>query len=45
MHYPQDLVGGKQLATLLIGGLAQNKEFQSDLQKAREELKKAGVIN
>jgi len=45
MHYPQDLVGGKQLATLLIGGLAQNKEFQSDLQKAREELKRAGVVN
>jgi len=44
MHYPQDLVGGKQLATLLIGGLAQNKEFQFDLKKAREELRKAGVI-
>ena len=45
MHYPQDLAGGKQLATLLIGGLAQNQEFQSDLQKAREELRKARIIN
>jgi acid phosphatase (class A) len=45
MHYPQDLAGGKQLATLLIGGLTQNKEFQADFKKAQEELKKAGVIN
>ena len=45
MHYPQDLAGGKQLATLLIGGLTQNKEFQTDFKKAREELRKAGVIN
>lgn len=45
MHYPQDLAGGKQLATLLIGGLTQNKEFQTDFKKAQEELKKAGVIN
>ena len=44
MHYPQDLAGGKQLATLLIGGLAQNKEFQDDLKNARDELKKAGII-
>ena len=44
MHYPQDLLGGKQLATFLIGGLMQNPEFQQDLQKAREELKKAGIV-
>ena len=45
MHYPQDLAGGKQLATLLIGGLAQNQEFQLDFKKAREELRKARIIN
>jgi acid phosphatase (class A) len=44
MHYPQDLQGGKQLATFLIGGLMQNPQFQQDLQKAREELKKAGIV-
>jgi len=44
MHYPQDLEGGKQLATFLVGGLMQNIEFQNDLKKAREELKKAGIV-
>ena len=45
MHYPQDLAGGKQLATLLIGGLSQNQEFQIDLEKARDELRNARMIN
>ena len=45
MHYPQDLAGGKQLATLLIGGLSQNQEFQADLEKARDELRNARIIN
>ena len=45
MHYPQDLIGGKQLATLLIGGLSQNQEFQADLKKARDELRNARLIN
>ena len=44
MHYPQDLAGGKQLATLLIGGLSQNQELQNEFKKAQEELRKAGVI-
>lgn len=44
MHYPQDLQGGRQLATFLIGGLMQNPQFQEDLKNAREELKKAGIV-
>lgn len=38
MHYPHDLKGGKQLALLIVGGLLQNKDFQNDLAKARQEL-------
>lgn len=45
MHYPQDVVAGKELAKLIVGGLLQNKEFKSDLAKARDELKAAKITN
>lgn len=38
MHYPHDIAGGKQLAQLIVGGLLQNKDFQHDLAKAKNEL-------
>lgn len=40
MHYPNDVVGGKQMALLLVGGLAQNPEFQKDFAAAQKELEK-----
>lgn len=39
MHYPQDLIAGKQLALLIVGGLMQNSEFQKDFAKAQKEIK------
>lgn len=44
MHYPQDIKAGKQLATFLIGGLLQNKNFQHDLSEAKNELLKNNII-
>lgn len=38
MHYPHDLVGGEQLSRLVVGGLMQNKEFQKDFERAKQEL-------
>lgn len=38
MHYPHDLQGGRELASLVFGGLLQNPEFQSDLARVKEEL-------
>lgn len=40
MHYPHDLEGGKALASILMGGLLQNAEFQKDLQQAKLEIQK-----
>jgi acid phosphatase (class A) len=44
MHYPQDLVGGKQLALVILGGLIQNQEFQQDFAEALQELKQHNLI-
>lgn len=38
MHFPKDLVGGKQLSLLITGGFLQNRYFLKDLERAREEL-------
>lgn len=38
MHFPKDLIGGKQLAMFIVGGLVQNSDFKKDLEAAREEL-------
>jgi hypothetical protein len=40
MHYQNDVAGGKQLAFLIVGGLAQNKDFQDDFIEAQKELLK-----
>jgi len=40
MHFPHDIVGGKKLALVVVGGLIQNKEFENDLLVAKKELKK-----
>ena len=40
MHFPKDLVGGKQLSLLVVGGLTQNKDFQKDLKAAKKEFEK-----
>jgi acid phosphatase (class A) len=36
MHFPHDLVGGRQMALLVVGALMENEDFQADLKKARE---------
>jgi acid phosphatase (class A) len=38
MHYPHDLVGGKELALLIMGGLLQNADFRQDFELAKKEL-------
>lgn len=38
MHYPHDLVGGKQMALIILGALMQNDDFLEDLKEAKYEL-------
>lgn len=38
MHYPHDLVGGKQLALIIVGALMQNSDFKKDLKAAQKEI-------
>lgn len=40
MHYPRDLVGGRQLALLVVGALMENSDFRKDFEKAKKELNK-----
>lgn len=37
VHYPNDLVGGRMLAMLIVGALLADDDFQSDLAAARGE--------
>lgn len=41
-HFPSEIVAGKRLALLVVGGLIQNDEFQRDLEIAREEIERKG---
>jgi acid phosphatase (class A) len=38
MHFPRDLVGGRQLSFLILGGLIQNEDFLKDFESAKKEL-------
>lgn len=38
MHYPRDIIAGKHMAYLVIGGLIQNEEFLKDFKKAAKEI-------
>ncbi len=38
VHYLVDIQGGETLAALIIGALTQNRDFQEDLNRAREEI-------
>jgi acid phosphatase (class A) len=38
VHYPVDLEAGRLLAMLVVGALATNRDFQADLNAAREEI-------
>lgn len=37
MHFPKDIEGGKELASLIIKALQKNSEFQNDLKQAKDE--------
>jgi acid phosphatase (class A) len=40
VHYPGDIEGGRLLAMLIIGAMAKSDEFQSDLEAARDEIRR-----
>ena len=40
-HYPHDLAGGRLQAMQLVGALAVNKDFLTDLQSSRQQVKDA----
>ena len=39
VHWPHDVKGGQQIGWMIFGALQQSKPFQSDLEKAKSEIK------
>ena len=44
VHYPSDVAAGAVAGTLIAQGLAANAAFRDDLERARQELRAAGIV-